>query len=822
MSFSPTLLRSFIILLLFTAGCSKTSNTEEKQSENKDRQPDSAWIVPAENRDWDTVAYEKLVAQLPAFDLKQDLSGKSAQELRILRNTLPARKGYLFMNADLRHYFYNTSWYRKLMEARWYGNCEFSGVKPAPPITYTAEETAFIERAKKAEEQQLSQNYIVRNGLKYANVKNIVNAWQFGNIPAPLLAGLDRNGFAIVPNNNVQLFHLYEQNDYSQTQNFVSTDLYLQLFHMHFSLMLRGLEEKKFVPILRALASGMLEESKRLAGIEKDTDIKSDLQYTQAFYAVPLNLLGEKNTSFASTYHEFVASELGKIKTGVTATSDLLPAYNRVEFSYDLFKPRGHYTRTDELKQYFQAMQWLQQGVFCLEDDIDLRWALTAAFILNTGKAASGEPLKKLYTAILEPTSFLIGKPDNLSLLDICYELRTRNINSLKELLKPEMVSALRVEFEKLQQTKNVIKPKIENACPGKINFMPARFVLDNEILQEMTDLDARPYPKGLDVMAAFGSEAAENILVSELEEIGKWDQFLPQLEKMKSKYKNYEDWDASVYSKWIQGLNTLLLPDKKYPSFMQLPSWNKKNLNTALASWAELKHDAILYAEQPMAAECGGGGDCEPPPEPYVIGYVEPNVNYWKSAQELLSLTTALLNEHGLLDDEISNKQSQLSELCAFLLKVSEKELRGEELVEQEYRTIELIGTSVENITLRIFGTDTWSYVSGPDKEVAVVADIYTNNQGNKAGILHSAVGYANDLYVVVEIGGYLYLTKGATFSYYEFSVPLNQRMTDEEWQDMLKKGKVFPLEPWLQDIIIKLDKPVETQIQYNYSSGC
>jgi hypothetical protein len=110
----------------------------------------------------------------------------------------------------------------------------------------------------------------------------------------------------------------------------------------------------------------------------------------------------------------------------------------------------------------------------------------------------------------------------------------------------------------------------------------------------------------------------------------------------------------------------------------------------------------------------------------------------------------------------------------------------------------------------------------SGTDKEVAVVADIYTNNQGDKAGILHSAVGYANDLYVVVEIGGYLYLTKGATFSYYEFPVPLNQRMTDEEWQDMLKKGKVFPLEPWLQDIIIKLDKPVETQIQYNYSSGC
>lgn len=39
----------------------------------------------------------------------------------------------------------------------------------------------------------------------------------------------------------------------------------------------------------------------------------------------------------------------------------------------------------------------------------------------------------------------------------------------------------------------------------------------------------------------------------------------------------------------------------------MQTPEWGYKNLNTALASWAELKHDAILYGEQPMAAECGG-----------------------------------------------------------------------------------------------------------------------------------------------------------------------------------------------------------------------
>ena len=44
--------------------------------------------------------------------------------------------------------------------------------------------------------------------------------------------------------------------------------------------------------------------------------------------------------------------------------------------------------------------------------------------------------------------------------------------------------------------------------------------------------------------------------------------------------------------------------PVPNAPYFMLTPQWEKKNLNAALASWAELKHDAILYAKQPMGAE--------------------------------------------------------------------------------------------------------------------------------------------------------------------------------------------------------------------------
>jgi hypothetical protein len=815
--------------LLFFVSCSSKKGSEKKESKDSTQQSSSADSKQADtqpivasdaDRTWDTVAYETLVARLPALDFDQDLSKKSLEELRILKNTIPARHGYLFMDADLRYYFYQTAWYQKLMEARWYGDCEYSGMKKAPPIAYSNQESAFLEKVTKFEKQKLSENYIKRNGKLYANVKNAVNYWQYENLTDAFKSKLDENGFVIVPSTHTQLFHVYEESDYSQTQNFVTADLYLQLFHMNFSFMLRGLEENNFVPILRDLLSGINNEADALT--KKTNGSADEIQFASAFYYIPLKLLGG-DAPLAPKFSGPANAELSNIEKLADKPSALLPAYIKEPFPYSIFTPRGHYTRTDTLKMYFKAMQWLQTATFCLENDTDLKRALTAAYILKTGKSKSGTSLLTLYKSILEPTSFIVGQADNVSLLDLCNLIGQKKITSVEKLWDTETIAFVRAELIKLQSTKNVIKPKIELTCPGKINFMPARFLFDNEILQETSDWQKRPFPQGLDVMASIGNQAAEDILVNELKEDRKWDKFLPNLNKMKAKYKNYEDWDASVYNKWIKSLNSLLQPDSRYPSFMQLPSWQKKNLNTALASWAELKHDALLYSERPSGAECGDGGMCAPPPEPYVIGYVEPNVNYWKEALELLSLTEEMLAKYDLLNGNLKFQQEQLKEMCQFLITVSEKELRHENLTEQEYRTIELIGSNVEYITLNIFGTYSWELISGPDKEVAVVADIYNNPSGPQPGLLHAAVGYANDLYVLVEINGYLYLTKGATFSYYEFVREVGEPMTDEEWQEKLRQGKTFAVPVWMNNFILPMKKQITPKVQQKaYSSGC
>ena len=72
----------------------------------------------------------------------------------------------------------------------------------------------------------------------------------------------------------------------------------------------------------------------------------------------------------------------------------------------------------------------------------------------------------------------------------------------------------------------------------------------------------------------------------------------------------------------------------------------------------------------------------------------------------------------------------------------------------------------------------------------------------------------------VLVDIGGLTYLTRGATFSYYEFVRPLDERLTDEEWQQMLRDGKAPDVPEWIRPYLLK-QLPVVNE-GFFYSSGC
>lgn len=103
-------------------------------------------------------------------------------------------------------------------------------------------------------------------------------------------------------------------------------------------------------------------------------------------------------------------------------------------------------------------------------------------------------------------------------------------------------------------------------------------------------------------------------------------------------------------------------------------------------------------------------------------------------------------IQKSGLYSEDLKGKTEQLADYINFLIQVTQKELRGEKLTVEEYKTIEYMGSSIEYFTLSIFDPDlrmdSWSLVQGPDKSIAVVADIYTRNvpECNKNGVLHQS----------------------------------------------------------------------------------
>lgn len=803
-------------LLLVLCGCknkNKSNQTTSVSVQTDTVARSTSWLLT------DTVLPQSI-------DLKQDISRYSFQELRLLRSYPYAMHGYHFMEADINAFFSaNTKWYSELVWSLWDNidpNIKFP--ESYEEVNLTPEEKTFVERVDARMTELRQQQFTQRDSYYLGNTDNIVNLFQFENLDQELLDKLQQNNFVITEGNNLQLFHAYEENDYRQVPNFITTDLYLQAFHMYFSYILKSLEKQHIIPTLETLCRYFNETCVKQAEQTEDESLKDMAEYAATFYAIPYYLLTNKTITVPAKYEKEYQEEIKRINAQEDNFSEFL-SYKDAYFPYSLFKPRGHYTREPQLQAYFKAMMWLQTACFCREQQEQLKHAIFQAAVLCTYKSADKTPLKELYQRIYTPLTFLMGETDNLSISDIAQILEKNNAGHIEDALAPEQIEKVNQALVDLAKRKNKIKPKIEVSCRDKINFMPQRYLADNEVIQELVDVNPnsqRAYPKGLDVFAAFGVSSAETLLTDFYKEPDNWSEYSKELQKLKDKFKTTKPTQVSAYELWMKSLFTMQQTDKNNPGFMQTPEWGYKNLNTALASWAELKHDAILYGEQPMAAECGGAG----PPDPIVVGYVEPNLPFWKKMSNILLATRLILQQSNCLTDDLKGKTEQFNDYINFLIQVTEKELRGEKLTEPEYRTLEYMGSSIEYFTLSVIDPDlhldNWSLVQGPDKSIAVVADIYTRNivGCNKNGILHVATGNANNIYVVVEIEGNLYLTRGATFSYYEFVQPLDKRLTDEEWQKMLEEKKAPAVPEWMKNILIEKEPHVNDRIFY--SSGC
>lgn len=339
-----------------------------------------------------------------------------------------------------------------------------------------------------------------------------------------------------------------------------------------------------------------------------------------------------------------------------------------------------------------------------------------------------------------------------------------------------------------------------------------AKAIAELEGRSELADL-CRLLPKGLDVAAAFGSSRAEQHLEPDRGYCSCSDQ-LASLQEETADFTDEEHW-RTLYTGWLHSIHPLFERDYAgLPTWMSGDACRDKALQTGLTSWAELRHDTILYVKQSYTSGIGGASSTLPPVDvnPY---YVEPQPEVYSRLADLTRLTRHGLGELKMLADALDRPISNQETLLGRLTTISVAELHHEVISASDQDYVSGIGTTFSNTIVSIAAVTSEapeppddSYPStlvgileGDPYKATVVADVHTD--ANTARVLEVGSGYV-DWVVVVNLDptGALVANIGPIFSYYEFAQPMERRLNDNDWAELLASADAPPRPAFLMDL--------------------
>jgi hypothetical protein len=156
------------------------------------------------------------------------------------------------------------------------------------------------------------------------------------------------------------------------------------------------------------------------------------------------------------------------------------------------------------------------------------------------------------------------------------------------------------------------------------------------------------------------------------------------------------------------------------------------------------------------------------------------------------------LVPEEQLDKMRITTALDRFDAILTKLRDLSVKELANEKLTDEEYSFIETFGKTSEELIAIVAGGDV-------DPEIlksTLVADVHTD--GNTLNVLEEATGWLKTMIVAYKLpDNRILLGAGPIFSYYEFKMPMEDRLTDEKWKEMLKANN-YPAQPeWTKSFI-------------------
>ena len=632
---------------------------------------------------------------------------------------------------------------------------------------------------------------------------------------------LKANGFVVTDRYRYPSFAYGYQAIYGQDLPvFVSADSILFALHRSYDDILKAIETTVLIPECKALLTRMrlnLQAGKLAA-------LGSVAQQDADFYlAVALSLLDDTVVAapVAGASAKDVANFVAKAKAAAGAEPlKLFDSTRQLDFSQ--FTPRGHYTDSDELKRYFRAMTWLGRIDFrILETQSD------GTQLFRRRQFDAGYSLVALMDATAR-TSFaridgtiesFVGESDNMTAPQfeaLLTAMGAASVADVKALPDATILDALVAGDYGRQRISShyMVNGLGKGTLPLSRTFLllGQRYVIDSHVFSNVVyDRAAgggakRMMPDPLDAaFAALGNNQAAALLKPALEAFP----YAPDLAAMRVLADAHGDsfWGANLYNRWLGALRALSPAadaTAKLPAVATTEAWGRRMLNTQLASWAELRHDTILYAKQSYTA----GIACEFPDafiDPYPAFYAAVGAFAAKGQAALQPLT-------GLGGDVVVRAQAyfaRLQEITALLQEMAEYQRDAKPFTAAHMQFINQ-AVVIQNVCgggyiekgwyKDLFFGDALSF----DPTIADVHTQPTDVGGNEVGrILHVATGYARLMVTTVNTCAGPRAYAGLVSSYFENTTDKWKRLTDEEWKMELVKSAQPAEVPWMSGLV-------------------
>ncbi|MCX6802798.1 MAG: DUF3160 domain-containing protein [Candidatus Diapherotrites archaeon] len=715
-----------------------------------------------------------------------------------------------------------------------------SPAQPTPQPTATPVQTVSLKKGSFAAEYaaedssaspQIEQYTLPLDTSKIENYSAVKEKLGFSD---PSL--LEKNGFMVFDSGKTDdVVAFYKGLEGKEVPVFVTSDSLLHLYHIQFDETLKEIEEKEFFNDITLLSRAMLADSMKKYD-SSEGDLKEAAKRNAAFFSVGLKLLNP-TAEIPSYVQADVDKEIELIEKHEGFAKSQIFVYQE---DYSQYLPRGHYTRSENLKKYFKALMWYGRMSFllkgcdspeCIVSEYDAKIQTMEALLIAgslQGVSVEGRKASDIWDRMYDVTAFYVGLADDLTPYEYMDAIVTvfGGGAGAAELADEGKLLEVKAELAKMRSpliyggTGNIeVAPPVTNEKLNEVledtkgmRLMGQRFIPDSYMFQRLVNMgytgqgnpftkafsgirDIRGYPRGLDVMAVFGSDRELEIIEAEgdadYKEVD--ETYNDRVNKLKAEFNAIGEngWNQNLYWSWLYSIKALLGDyGEGYPTFMQGTTWKDKQLNAALGSWAQLRHDTILYAKQSYTMV-----ETAMPVEKEAVGYVEPVPEFYARLLALNEMTLKGLKERGVLSEKAQERIESLSEILKRVLDLSKQELENKELGKEDYAFIKSFGASLE---WAVAGLD-YDEELEKGKETTIIADVHTCTPEGK--VLEEGTGYLRTMVVAYKVpDGRILLGAGPVFSYHEFKWPMNDRLTDEKWKEMLASGKEPEKPKWIE----------------------